>query len=216
MKKISILILLSFITLAAGPGKPDFVSVYKIGEIPDRKDFMTMDETDKYRDSVRIPPEDPYRYNRARFFLTSYKNGKKTEMNTSYTGGSSFPCSCTLKGDTTIISMAEGGLGAVGVSISVHKDRFVSNYYLFSSYTTPWKMHPDDAEYLGEIEVYATEQSLILETAPNNRVKQTLTGYLTFRSADFYEDDGDEGLDKLHEEGHLFFTCVTKEGSDSW
>jgi hypothetical protein len=170
-------------------------------------------------DEQRILIDIHYRDNRSREKIRSFKNGvmiAETENEiTEDSPGSQ--CDCVLSGDTLHIDVGMLAFGGYIVPIKLVAKKFSSQYYSDDYHLRAFKLNKKDT-LTDRILVSAIEQELILDRKPAYTLGQQLTGYLTFKTADYYraadyeswaaKDEYDsKNMDTIYTTGIVHFTC---------
>ncbi|MBN8837071.1 MAG: hypothetical protein J0I09_07420 [Sphingobacteriia bacterium] len=164
-----------------------------------------------------------YRNNRSKYYFNYFKNNKidqetlKVLKNFTYIS----PCDCYLSNDTIKVSMGLGGFGFWGFSVEITKDKFNSQYFVGDVETKNYKTKLNDT--LGySIVVKNDFQNLIINTKPNYTVGQNITGYLSFKTNNYYSPSDkanydiedkyiSKNMDKLYLKGSLYFKCTVRK-----
>jgi hypothetical protein len=200
-----------------------FNKTFVVGEIPALEDFNTYNELEKGADSIFSGAEKEFkgdtsmnkfitdfRNNRSRVFMDSDSNHKIYEGEKSFATGSPMPCNCTTANDSLFIQMIVGFFGGAGFEIALHKDTFLSDFFMYTDDVKPYKSNLQDTAFSSEAIAFSKYQYLLLDKLPTYKPDQQLTGYMTYTSNRFYEKNVDV-LDSTYVTGKIYFTCQVKE-----
>lgn len=163
-----------------------------------------------------------YKENRSRYELQHYKNGQllaKTE-NESELDSVGTECSCILEGDTLKVRMGIWIFGGFAFPIDLVGNRFTSSYWVDEHKRKIFKLSNGDS-LTDNILVPIVEQQLTLDSLPTYKVGQQLTGYFTFKTANYlraadFEDwaakdeYSDKDMDTMYTKGVIRFTCKVR------
>lgn len=163
-----------------------------------------------------------YKDNRSRYFMELNINDKKDTEHFKGVDMLTSECSCYLKGDTIHIKMGNWVFGGFAFSINLTKNKFKSTYLEDTHKQLIYKTDLSNTSLVDNILVENEEQSLILENKPNFLLEETILGYLTFKTKNYYrsreyesniakDNYRDEIMDKLNMVGSLYFKCKVRE-----
>ena len=148
-------------------------------------------------------------HNRSRIYMDSDPHNKILGRDTGPGKPIAMPCHCNLNGDTLQISMVVGFFGGAGFELQLYKDKFRSNFLLYTDDVKPYKAHLSDTAFSSEVRAESRFQFLVLDEKPAYKPNQQLTGYLTFTSNRFYELSAGK-LDSSYVIAKIYFTCNTQ------
>ena len=163
-----------------------------------------------------------YKENRSRYEFQHYKNGKllaKTE-NESELDSVGTECSCFLDNDTLKVRMGIWGFGGFAFPIDIVANKFTSSYLVDEHKRKIFKLNSSDS-LTDNIVVPIVEQQLTMDSLPTYKVGQQLTGYFTFKTANYmraadFEDwaakdeYSDKDMDTMYTKGVIRFTCKVR------
>ena len=166
-----------------------------------------------------------YKDNRSRYFLDLYINDKKDAI---HLAGDTLTsdCNCYLNGDTIKIKMGIWAFGGFAFSIHLTQNDFTSKYWEDTHERPIYKAALSDSVLVDNVLVENGEQALILDTKPTFKINQNITGYLTFKTKNYYRTSDHESgmakdfynaksMDKLNMAGSLYFKCTIRK-KDHW
>ncbi|MEO8404150.1 MAG: hypothetical protein ABI480_06130 [Chitinophagaceae bacterium] len=226
-KNLLLIILTVFIFITCKTVRKDdgktFNKTFVVGEIPDLNAFNTYNELEKGTDSIfsgtdKEFKEDAgankfitdFRNNRSRVFMDSDSNHRIYDGEKSLTTGMPMPCNCSTTNDSLFVQMVIGFFGGAGFEIALHKDTFLSDFFMYTDDVKPYKSNLQDTAFSSHAIAFSKYQYLLLDKLPTYKPDQQLTGYLTYTSNRFYERSGDT-LDSTYVTGKIYFTCNVKE-----
>lgn len=164
-----------------------------------------------------------YKDNRSRYEFQHYKNGlllPKTK-NESDLDSVGTECNCLLNGDTLKIGMGIWVFGGFAFTIDLVSNKFASKYWLDEHKRKIFKLNNGD--YLSDnLIIPVVEQQLTLDSLPTYKLGQRLTGYFTFKTANYlraadFEDwsikdeYSDKDMDTMYTKGIIRFTCKVRQ-----
>jgi hypothetical protein len=146
--------------------------------------------------------------------MNSYENNKITPIDSEFRLGLPTPCDCYIHNDSLIIKMGVGFFGGFGFNIQLTGSKFQSFFYNYIDDVKPYKLNLSDTTLENFIKVKSKYQSLILNKKPTFISGQQLTGYFTFTSTNYFEQNADKTFDTNYVSGKIYFTCKTRKYRD--
>ena len=210
-------------------------SKYQIGKISDIESFKNLNEKEKFADSlfksidfvldsiykadtskrlVDLSFKRDFINNRSRVYMNSYENNKITPIDSEFLLGLPTPCDCYIHNDSLTIKMGVGFFGGFGFNIQLSGSNFQSFFYNYIDDVKPYKLNLSDTTLENFIKVKSKYQSLIIDQKPTFKSGQQITGYFTFTSTNYFEQNGNKTFDSNYVNGKLFFTCKTRKKRD--
>lgn len=162
-----------------------------------------------------------YRYNRSRANLELSANSG--EFKSVPLGGFlPFPCDCYLSNDTVKIVSNIGLSSGYVFKVDVVKNKFTSEFIEGADDEKKFKRFTNQKNFSTEIIINNIEQNLVLATKPIFSVGEIISGYLDFKTNDYYSKPAyktngiyhaynGENLDKLSTKGVLWFKCQVRK-----
>ncbi len=122
-------------------------------------------------------------------------------------------CDCTLAGDTLNIKMGIWVFGGVAINLQLTGNNFKGIYWEDTHEQKVYRANPGDTVLTDNMQVEIAESTLVLEQQPSYKLGENLLGYFTFKTADYYKLNYEEGpvtgpFDKMNLKGNLHFKCV--------
>jgi hypothetical protein len=164
-----------------------------------------------------------YKDNRSRYQFYHYKNGQLLDKtkNESDLDSVGTECSCILENDTLKVRMSIWVFGGFAFPINLVGNKFTSKYWLDEHKRKIFKLNENDS-LSDDILIPMTEQKLILDTFPAYKLGQQLTGYFTFKSANYFrasdfedwsakDEYSDKNMDTMQTKGVVLFTCKVRQ-----
>lgn len=164
-----------------------------------------------------------YKENRSRYEFQHFKNGQLLDktQDDSFLDSVSTECSCVLGGDTLKIGMGILIFGGFAFSVELVDDKFTSSYWLDEYKSKIFKLNNSDS-LSDKILIPIVEQQLTLDSFPTYKLEQQLTGYLSFKTANYmraadFEDwsikdeYSDKNMDTMYTKGIIHFTCKVRQ-----
>lgn len=163
-----------------------------------------------------------YKDNRSRYYMELKINDKKDTELFKATDTLTSECSCYLKEDVIRVKMGVFTFGGFSFSIDLNKNKFKSTYTEVTHKQSIYKTELSNASLVDNILVKNEEQSLVLENKPSFLIGETILGYLTFKTKNYYRTNeyesniardnySDEIMDKLNMTGSLYFKCKVRK-----
>jgi len=165
------------------------------------------------KDNELIRKKD-FRNNRSRIFMDLYNNGKAEPKDEEFNTGLPTPCECFTDKDTLFIRMGIGFFGGFGFNIEAFGKNFKSSFFNYIDDVKPYKTDLSDTSFYNFITIKNKYQYLILDKKPKFDAGQQLTGYLTYTTNDYYEQNYSNKFDTMFVTGKLFFTCKIRQRTE--
>lgn len=181
-----------------------FKQPYIVGSIPELKSFKKYTELEKRLDKKDI------RDNRGRIFLNLFINNEIIDVDSSFKTGFPTKCQCLIDNDTIFVNLGFGFFSGLGFNLEVFNDKFNGSFYQYTKDVKSYKSNLKDTSFYDYVVVENKYQYLIFSEKPTFLSGQKLTGYLTYTSNNYYQQNYDNQIDTNYVGGKLYFTCKTR------
>lgn len=153
--------------------------------------------------------------------MQDYKNGQLLKNSTQELDSISTECSCVLNRDTLKVRMGIWVFGGFAFTIDIVRDKFISNYWVDEHKLKIYKLNNSDS-LTDNVLVPVLQQQLILDSVPAYKLGKQLTGYFTFKTANYlraadYEEGlgkdkySDKNMETMYTKGIICFTCKVRK-----
>lgn len=188
---------------------------YKIGKIPDKDNFMKLNNDEIRMDSIikenTVTGFGAFKINRSRIFADEYINEKKQQKDSSLNHGLAVPCQCYTNIDTLYVKMEIGFFGGFAFKIKIYGENFESGYLEYTDDVKPYKSDLKDTAFYSYAQIDNKFQYLIIQDKPTFKTGQQIMGFLAFTTNNYYEKTTLDLLNTVFLSGKIYFTCKTRE-----
>lgn len=174
------------------------------------KEIDSLVAEDESLDSSSLLTRRSFIHNRSRMILTRISNGNEPAKQGQDADTVSMICSCGVLNDTLYITSGIGFFGGISLTVKLFRDEFSAHYYEYTDDVKPFKTAPE-ASYKRDITVDSKYQYLVLDKMPSFEPDQSVSGYLSMTSRDFYTTHAGNGLDTNSVKVKMHFTCKTRQ-----
>lgn len=146
---------------------------------------------------------------RARFYIKMYLNDTKIEDVPSITKGFPVICNGYLQNESLYISGSWGINVGFSFSIIIAGDKSKS-FFTPVTDVEIYSLEKYSSKYFPSVTVPSIKEKLILTKKPDMIDGETISGYLDYKGADYFEKLNDK-QDKLSVELKIYFSCKIKK-----